>query len=73
MENWDLHGIEGPNERGSMEGGATNGIEGLSCNEGYYGQKGPSLIKNAFMGKRPLQEKGALIGRKDFHEKKGPQ
>ena len=36
MENWDPHGIEGPMKRESMEGGATNGIEGLSCNEGYY-------------------------------------
>ena len=28
------------------------------------------MIKNAFIGKRPLQEKGALMGRKDFHEKR---
>ncbi len=28
------------------------------------------MIKNAFIGKRPLEEKGALIERKNFYEKK---
>ena len=76
MENWDPHGIEGPNEKGFYGRRCHKWNRrafmqwGLLWIKGALMGKRAPIDKNALIGKRPLQEKGALMGREDFHEKK---
>ena len=66
MENWDLHGIEGPNEKG---------IYGRRChkwNRRAFMQWGLLWIKGALMSERAHIDKICLHGEEAPTGKRGP-